>query len=201
VFDSFADHVQHLLPAVSLVGSAASVGITSYGWLVKMNRERANLQIEGVDHVSHVDFAHGTAEEQWLNFRLGLVVVNNSTLPNAVLGTTVKVMPRGSGSWQPVEGVRPARGSAFPVNLPALQSGLLTLEWEMRFPALAETDGMDRADDIVAAYLTTNWKLPDRVTVEVRGLQGKSFTGLATLGESRMSATLREHFEMTSGGR
>jgi hypothetical protein len=163
--------------------------------MVKMNRERPNLQIEGVDHVSHVDFAHGTAEEQWLNFRLGLVVVNNSTLPNAVLGTVVKVMPRGAGSWQLVEGVRPARGSAFPVNLPALQSGLVTLEWEMRFPAL-ETEGMERADEIVAAYLTENWKFPDRVTVDVRGLQGKTFTAPVTLGGSRMSATLREHFEM-----
>ncbi|WP_029630730.1 hypothetical protein [Zavarzinella formosa] len=193
MLDTLGQHFQPILPIVSFLGSAASVGVTGYFWLVKMNRERPQLQFELVEHASHIDVGPATAEEQWLNFRLALVVVNNSSLPNAVLGTRVRVMPRGSGNWQEAEHVRPARGSAFPLNLPALQSGLITVEWEMRFPALSTEIDSESPERIVEAYLKENWDFADHVSVELRGLRGKSFTEMVPLHGSRMTATVREY--------
>ena len=198
MLEAFGHTFEPLLPAVSFVGSAASLGITSYCWFVKMNRERPNLAVEGVDHVTYVDLGLGTEESRWLLFRLGLVVVNNSTLPNAVLGVTVKAMPRTGGAWEPVGPVRPARGSAFPVNLPALQSGLVTIDWAIEFPTIPEGADVEMPDQIVSAYLNHYWKLGEQVMVEVRGTQGKTFSALVPLGGTRMSAPVREHLEAQS---
>ncbi|HJZ94543.1 MAG TPA: hypothetical protein VKE40_27000 [Gemmataceae bacterium] len=196
MIDELTQQAQSLLPAVSFVGSAASVGVTGYFWLVRMNRERPRLVVEGVDHLSYIDLGANTEDERQLCFRLGLVVVNESTLPSAVLSAAVRVMPRPLGTWQEVEGVRPARGSTLPLNLPPLQSGLLTIEWEVGFPMLNEAEDLDGPDRIVEAYLERHWKLPDRVSVEVRGVRGRSFTAEVPLRGSRMTSTVRNYLEL-----
>ena len=120
MLESVVELLHPMMPMASFVGSSASVAVTGYFWLVKMNRERPQLQFEVVDHASFVDVGPATTTEQWLHFRLALVVVNNSTLPNAVLGIKVNVMPKQSAVWKEAERVRPVRGSVFPLNLPAL---------------------------------------------------------------------------------
>ena len=193
MLESVGQLLQPMMPMASFIGSAASMGVTGYFWLVKMNRERPQLQFEVVEHVSFVDVGPGTSDEQWLHFRLALVVVNNSSLPNAVLGTKVRVMPKQSAVWREAERVRPPRGSVFPLNLPALQSGLVTLEWEMPFPTLANDAEFDAPDKIVEAYLKEHWDFCDHVSVELRGLRGVSFTELVPLHGSRMTSTVREY--------
>ncbi|HKB01936.1 MAG TPA: hypothetical protein VKD90_06930 [Gemmataceae bacterium] len=196
MFENLAQQIQPLLPVVSFAGSAASVGVTGYFWLVKMNRERPRLQLEVVDHLSYVDLGNCAEDERWLCFRLGLVVVNESSLPNAVLNVGVSFMPRKTGTWLEVEGVRPVRGSTFPLNLPALQSGLLTIEWDMKFPVLNDAEDRDGPQEIVDAYLQKHWKLPDRVAVVVRGVRDKAFATEVPLTGSRMSSTVRAYLEV-----
>lgn len=193
MLDSVVELIHPMMPMASFIGSAASVTVTGYFWLVKMNKERPQLQFEVVDHASFVDVGPGTASEQWLKFRMALIVVNNSILPNVVLGTRVRVMPKRSAVWKEVERVRPVRGSVFPLNLPPQQSGLLTIEWEMCFPALANESELESPEQIVEAYLKENWDFADHVSVELRGLKGVSFTELLPLHGSRMTSTVREY--------
>jgi hypothetical protein len=197
MLDSIVHAVQPMMPAVSFVGSAASVGVTGYFWFVKMNRERPNLQAEGVEHVSYVDLGQATDDVRWLCFRLGMVVVNESALPNAILNASVHVMPKGSEGWVEVPNVRPMKGSPFPVNLPALQSGSLILEWEMSFPYLTEVEESNDPAGIVEGYLRHNWERPECVAVEIRGVRRKTFTELVSIAGSRMSSSVRYHLEMS----
>jgi hypothetical protein len=195
VIDALTQQAQSLLPAVSFVGSAASVGVTSYFWLVKMNRERPRLLVEGVDHVSYIDLGTCEGGVRTLCFRQGLVVVNESTLPSAVLGATVRVRSRTGKNWQTLDGVRPAPGSTIPLNLPPLQSGLLTIDWEVPFPADDRAEAFEDPDRVIAAYLEKHWAAADRVTVEVRGVRGKSFATEVPLRGSRMTSTVRLYLD------
>lgn len=195
MFDALTHQAQSMLPAVSFVGSAASVGVTGYFWLVKMNRERPRLLVEGVDHVSFVDLGTCEHDVRTLCFRQGLVIVNESTLPSAVLGAAVRARSRAGKGWQTVEGVRPAPGSTLPLNLPPLQSGLLTIDWEVPFPADDRAEALESPDRVVAAYLERHWAAPDRVTVEVRGVRGKAFATEIPLRGSRMASTVRLYLD------
>jgi hypothetical protein len=195
VLDALTHQAQSLLPAVSFVGSAASVGVTGYFWLVKMNRERPRLLVEGVDHVSYVDLGTCEGDVRTLCFRQGLVVVNESTLPTAVLGVTVRTHARAGKESRTVEGVRPAPGSTLPLNLPPLQSGLLTIDWEVPFPADDRAEALASPNRVIAAYLEKYWAAPDRVTVEVRGVRGKAFAAVVPLRGSRMTATVRLYLD------
>jgi hypothetical protein len=195
VLDALTHQAQSLLPAVSFVGSAASVGVTGYFWLVKMNRERPRLLVEGVDHVSYIDLGTCEGDVRTLCFRQGLVVVNESTLPSAVLGVAVRTRSRAGKQWQSVEGVRPAPGSTLPLNLPPLQSGLLTIDWEVPFPADDQIEAFEAPDRVIAGYLQKHWATPDEVTVEVRGVRGKAFAADVPLRGSRMTATVRLYLD------
>ena len=195
MLEALTQQAQSLVPAVSFVGSAASVGVTGYFWLVKMNRERPRLLVEGVDHVSYIDLGTCEGDVRTLCFRQGLVVVNESTLPTAVLSAAVRVRARAGNEWVAVDGVRPAPGSTLPLNLPPLQSGLLTIDWEVPFPADDRAEGFDEPDRVIAAYLEKHWATPDRVTVEVRGVRGKSFAAEVPLRGSRMTSTVRLYLD------
>jgi hypothetical protein len=194
VLDALTHQFQSLLPAVSFVGSVASVGVTGYFWLVKMNRERPRLLIEGVEHVSYVDLGPCEGDVRTLCFRQGLVVVNESSLPSAVLGATVRVRSR-AGDWVTVDGVRPAAGSTVPLNLPPLQSGLLTIDWEVAFPFDAAAEALESPDRVIDAYLEKHWSASDRVTIEIRGVRGKTFAADVPLRGSRMASTVRLYLD------
>jgi hypothetical protein len=195
VFDALTHQAQSLLPAVSFVGSAASVGVTGYFWLVKMNRERPRLLVEGVDHVSHIDLGTCEGNVRTLCFRQGLVVVNESTLPSAVLGAAVRVRPRLGKDWQVMDGVRPAPGSTIPLNLSPLQSGLLTIDWEVPFSIDDRAEGLEEPDRVITAYLEKHWAAPKQVSVEIRGVRGKSFATAIPLRGSRMTSTVRLYLD------
>jgi len=195
MLDALTHQAQSLLPAVSFAGSAASVGVTGYFWLVKVNRERPRLLVEGVDHVSYIDLGSCEGDVRTLCFRQGLVVVNESTLPSAVLGASVRVRSRAGKEWRTVDGVRPASGSTIPLNLPPLQSGLLAIDWEVPFPADDRAEALDAPDRVIAAYLEKHWATPDRVTVELRGVRGKAFAVDVPLRGSRMTSTVRLYLD------
>jgi hypothetical protein len=195
VLDALTQQAQSLMPAVSFAGSAASVGVTGYFWLVKMNRERPRLLIEEVDHISYIDLGACENDVRTLCFRQGMVVVNESTLPSAVLGASVRVRSRVGRKWLTIEGIRPAPGSTLPLNLPPLQSGLLTIDWEIPFPVDDRAEALESPDRVIAAYLEKHWATPDRVTIEVRGVRGRSFAADVPLRGSRMTSTVRLYLD------
>jgi hypothetical protein len=195
VLDALTQQAQSLMPAVSFAGSAASVGVTGYFWLVKMNRERPRLLIEEVDHISYIDLGTCENDVRTLCFRQGMVVVNESTLPSAVLGASVRVRSRVGKRWLTIDGVRPAPGSTLPLNLPPLQSGLLTIDWEVPFPVDDPAEAMESPDRVIAAYLEKHWTTPDRLTVQIRGVRGRSFAADVPLRGSRMTSTVRLYLD------
>jgi hypothetical protein len=194
VLDALTHQVQSLLPAVSFVGSVASVGVTGYFWLVKMNRERPRLLIEGVEHLSFVDLGPCEGDIRTLCFRQGLVVVNESSLPTAVLGVAVRARSR-AGGWAAADGIRPAPGSAIPLNLPPFHSGLVTLDWETAFPYDAAAEALESPDRVIAAYLEAHWAVPGQLTVEVREVRGRVFAADIPLRGSRMASTVRLYLD------
>lgn len=197
MLESAADAIRPMLPLMSMVGSTVSLGITSYFWFVKMNRERPQLHCEAVEHASYIDLDQCTSEERWLNFRVSMVVANESTLPNAVMHVDVQVKPKAEGRWVSVPRVRPVQGSNFPVNMLPLQSGLLTVEWEMSFPYLEAAEQHPNPADSVAGYLQHYWESSEQITIQLKGLRNTSFTHQVKLLGSRMSSSIRHHLDVT----
>lgn len=182
-----------MIPLLSLAGSTVSLGVTSYFWFVKMNRERPRLLCESLDHGSFIDLDRAEGDFRSLHFRLALVVVNESILPNAVAKAEVHA-PEGDARNQPPS-PRPVAGSNFPLNLLPMQSGLLTIEWQQTFGYLEDIEARPEPADIVEGYLERYWKSSSEVTVTLRGLRGTSFRFPVKLEGSRMSSTVRAYLE------
>src|SRR4051812_22309103 len=86
----------------SIAGSVFSTLITVYFWFVKARGERPNLQTYIVDR--EMFLGNSDAQYRQIGLKLGLIVANYSTLPNAVLGAQIAIQKR-DGTWHDVEGV------------------------------------------------------------------------------------------------
>jgi hypothetical protein len=75
--------VEPFLSSISLVGPAISALATLYFWLVRARGERPKLKCELSDR--ELFLGAGTAEQRQIGLKLGFVVANYCTLPNAVL--------------------------------------------------------------------------------------------------------------------
>jgi hypothetical protein len=193
MYEQITDMVKPLIPLLSLAGSTVSLGVTSYFWFVKMNRERPQLRCESLEHGSFIDLDHAEDEIRTLHFRLALVVVNESILPNAVVRAEV-IAPQSDTHHQP-PAPRPVAGSSFPLNLLPMHSGLLTMEWRQSFGYLAEIEACTEPGDIVDGYLKHYWKDASGVTVTLRGLRNTAFRFPVKLQGSHMSSSVREYLE------
>lgn len=193
MLEQAADVMKPMIPLLSLAGSTVSLGVTSYFWFVKMNRERPRLFCEAMEHGSFIDLDHAEGDIRTLHFRLALVVVNESILPNAVVKVEVHV-PGGDATHQPPS-PRPVAGSNFPLNVLPMQSGLLTIEWHQSFGFLDEIEARPEPADIVEGYLERYWKTSTEVAVTLRGLRGASFRFPVKLAGNRMSSTVRAYLE------
>ncbi|MFO0814285.1 MAG: hypothetical protein U0796_13750 [Gemmatales bacterium] len=193
MFEQAAEAMKPMIPLLSLAGSTVSLGVTSYFWFVKMNRERPRLLCESMEHASFIDLDRAEGDFRSLHFRLALVVVNESILPNAVVKAEVHA-PEGDAKNQPPS-PRPVAGSNFPLNLLPMQSGLLTIEWQQTFGYLDDIEARPEPADIVEVYLEQYWKSSSEVTVKLRGLRGTSFRFPVKLEGSRMSSTVRAYLE------
>lgn len=200
MFETMADSLKPMMPLISLVGSTASLGITSYFWFVKANREKARLLCDSVPHVTFVDLHQCTDETRWLNFQLGLVVVNESSLPNAVLNAKVFAKSKKNG-LQEMTDVRPVPGTNFPVNLPPMQSGMLKLEWYLSLPYSESAENSGDPAAMVKSYLKENWTASEELRVQLQGLHGQCFTCTVPLVGSHMSTSIRERVLMQERSR
>lgn len=193
MFEQMSDVMKPLIPLLSLAGSTVSLGVTSYFWFVKMNRERPQILCESLEHGSFIDLDRAVEEIRSLHFRLALVVVNESILPNAIVRAEV-IAPQAEAGHQPPL-PRPVAGSSFPLNLLPMHSGLLTIEWEQSFGYLNNVEANEDPASIVEGYLKHYWKSSTDVTVALRGLRGTSFRFPIKLVGSRMSSSVRAYLE------
>jgi hypothetical protein len=178
-------------PLISLAVSAASLGMTTYFWIVKSLRERPRLSLDVVGQQSFVDLGRGSDEDRWLQFRMAIVVANRSTLPNAVLDARVYWLPRDESTWEETPDVALVDSTKLPVNIPSLQTGLVTLEWWQKFPTSPHAESLSAPVGIINGYLEEYFAGKNCIAVEVFGLQGKSFRQPLPIRGSRQSASLR----------
>jgi hypothetical protein len=143
--------------ALSLAGSAFSTVCTAYFWLVRVQRERPQLSPFVIDR----EFFLGgmTTQSRQIGFKVGLVIANYSTLPNAVLGAGVGLHGKEGG----IEEIAPVtfdKQTPLPLNVPPLQTVLLRLQGNLTFPY---TDALEQGSKTVGAYLqrflADSWRL------------------------------------------
>jgi hypothetical protein len=159
---------------VSLGASIISLSMTLYFWFVKSKRESPQLQLDSVGHQSSVDLGRGDDESRWLRFQVAIVVINNSVLPNAVLDIEIFQRAPDHRKWVPIENVLLSENFTLPVNLPPLQTGLVTVDWWQCFPSLEAAEALG-AQDIARGYVDAYF--PNRsIQVKVKAMQGKTFS-------------------------
>ncbi len=127
---------------VALVGSLIAVASTLYFWLVRANRERAKLTAHAVSPLTGCVLMNEDYETQrrvnpgqgqvCAKYFLSLAVVNNSSMPNALIGAKVFLPLRSktspSPTWTEMD-VRHLQADTplFPINLSPLSTCSLPL--------------------------------------------------------------------------
>lgn len=151
----------------SFVGSAFSTVATAYFWFVRARGERPNLRPYVIDR----EFFLGamTPDSRHIGLKLGLVVANYSTLPNALLKATMQVRGR-TGQWLAVADFAFDKATPLPFNLPPLTTVLLRLNGTLTFPFAA---GLEDGNKTVANYLREHVAEPRMVRVELHSLKDR----------------------------
>ncbi|QDS99657.1 hypothetical protein [Adhaeretor mobilis] len=169
--------------ALSLGGSLLALSSTAYFWLVRSNRERAQLQVHLVgEHWGNVPLPQEDPEayqrcrpgegEVVAKYGVAVATVNNSSLPNALLKVRAWLQ-LADDHWQECF-VRtwqdPETSLQLPLNLsPLTTAGMqLTLSLKIR----GDFDGGFQGRQESAMKALTD---KPRVRIELAALQGKTF--------------------------
>jgi hypothetical protein len=164
------------MPITSLIGSALTFAWTCYFWLVRVKRERPDLRPYFADH--EMFLGTSTGETRQVGVKLGLVVANYSSLPNAVLGVRLWLRRR-DGEWLAVENLSYAPDTPMPFNVPAMQTVVVRLVGRVAFPYADDLEGTPQT---LADYLEKHLAGPREFGVEVRGLGNFLATAELTAG-------------------
>ena len=171
---------------LALAGSAIAVTSTLYFWLIRANREKAQVEVHPIrgldgfvmfneDYVTlrRLKCADGEVGAKYL---LGLALANNSTLPNAIIGIRVWMkfaQPNASGDcWREMDVAHCDSETALvPINLPPLTTAGLDLALAAAIQGTLEGGNAER-------QIRASEALPDQVPIriELRALGGKNFT-------------------------
>ncbi|QDT08615.1 hypothetical protein [Planctomycetes bacterium K23_9] len=181
----------------SLCGSVIALVSTFYFWLVRANREKARLEIhpiadmEGCLILGHEDPAtyqrlRPGDQEHCVRYWLHLAVVNNSSLPNAVLGVRVWLQ-RESGQWQKMD-IRHQMPDEdlLPINVNPLTTSSMKLSLAMLYSGDIQNDFAGRA---AAAGDALPREIP--VRVELTGLNQQQFCRTFTDGGNNLKRSLK----------
>lgn len=164
---------------VSLLCSAVALGSTCYFWLVRNNRERQNLQVHALgpltgrmvlfqqDSYPYDNLAHPECD-YWIRYEVTVVVVNNSTLPNAALSLRAWLANQHQ-EWQPAHCRHAAENSQLPINLAPSSTTRLDLILYLPVSDRGSTS-QDRADQAIAALSPER-----RVRLQAQTLSGRKF--------------------------
>jgi len=176
--------LQTAMTVVSMAGAAASTVATFYFWFVRMRGERPKLSCELAERELYLGAMAGDSRQ--IGVKLGLVVANGSSLPNAVLGVRMRVKLR-EGGWTETEKVTFDRSTARPINLPAMQTAYLVVNGYLTFPLAGDLEqGGGKA---LAAYVDRHLTSPREIEVDLKGLNEKWFACIVKY-ESAPSSSL-----------
>ncbi len=165
----------------SLVGSTIAVCSTFYFWLIRSNRERAQLVahpvggLEGTllmamdDALTYRRVAPADGEVV-LKYWLHLAIVNNSLLPNALLGARIW-MKFADGEWREMDVHHEMPDQdLFPTNIDPLTTAGLKLALSCKQPGKIEGGFAERAQAAGDA-------LPRQIPIRIRlkALQDQTF--------------------------
>jgi hypothetical protein len=153
-----------MMPIFSMIGTALTALWTAYFWLVRVKRERPDLRSYVADQ--EVFLGNTVGESRQVGFKLGLIVANYSSLPNALLGVRLWLRQR-DGDWLPVEAVTFDPKTPLPFNVPAMQTVLVRIAGRVAFPTADDIEG---APTTLANYLDRHVAAPREIGVELRGL-------------------------------
>jgi hypothetical protein len=166
--------MQTTLTSVSLAGATFSTATTIYYWFVKVRGERPKLSCELTDRELFLGAMR--EHERQVGLKLGLVVANGSVLPNSVLGVRLWVKRR-EGDWQEAEKVAIDKATARPINVPAMQTAYVQVNGTLTFPL---TDELEQGSKTLGAYVERFLTNPREIKVELKGLNGRTFTSVVT---------------------
>lgn len=153
-----------MMPIASMIASALSAAWTAYFWLVKVRRERPDLRAHLADHELFLGGSLGGTRQ--VGIKLGLIVANYSSLPNALLGVRLWVRQKDKG-WLAVEGLSYDKATPLPFNVPAMQTVLARVTGRVAFPS---ADDLEGHPDTLRLYLDRHLADRRQVGVELDGL-------------------------------
>ncbi|MCC9655787.1 hypothetical protein [Rhodopirellula halodulae] len=166
---------------LSLAGSLFAVLSTFYFWLIRANRERAKVEacavngLRGTMLMAMEDTAtyrsvQPSENEIVLKYWLDLAIVNNSELPNALLGIKVW-MKFADGRWHAMQvGAVESGEDLFPINVDPLTTAALHLTLATKIPG--EVSGGFRERECAAGDALPS-EVPIRI--EMQALRDKVF--------------------------
>jgi len=173
--------LENLREYASLGGSMLALASTFYFWLVRANRERSRLAVHPIgdmqgtalmamDDVETYRRLSPTDDQMCVKYWLHLAIVNNSSLPNALLGARVWLwLASGEMREMDVRHESPDQ-DLFPANLSPLTTVSLKL-------ALAAT--IDKVEDnsFAGRAAAAGDLLPPQIPIriELEALQGQKF--------------------------
>jgi len=130
-------HTISWMPLISLAGSIFSTTCTGYFWFVKVRKEQPHLVSFLHDH--ELFLGNGRGDTRSIGLNVQIIVANNSSLPNAILGVKLSVKLK-TGDWQPVTGVGCDKSAPLPLNISPLQTTLLRLTGRLSFASIEECE-------------------------------------------------------------
>lgn len=164
----------------SVCASITALLSTALLWLVRFNREQPNLAVEQVSplkaefvvphHFADLYQALRPAKHEGLMMMwTDIAVINNSTLPNAILELEASVK-LADGTWQSAH-VQIGEKSQLPINLPPHSTGGIPVVLAIKRPfELAGTGNRERVE-LAVAELSPNRE----IRIRVRGVKNTAF--------------------------
>src|SRR5947209_20538109 len=108
---------QMSMPILSMVGTALSFAWTAYFWLVRVKRERPDLRPYLADQEFFLGSTAGDTRQ--VGVKLGLVIANYSSLPNALPGVRLWLRQTARKRLE-IENVSFDAKTPMPFNVPAM---------------------------------------------------------------------------------
>ncbi len=162
--------MESLLTYIGLGGSVFSTITTAYFWLVRMNGERPNLRT--YFHDKELFLGAGREQTRQLGVKLGFIIANYSTLPNALIGVRLAVRSR-QGTWLPLEGATFDKQTPLPFNLPPLTTVVLRVQGNLTFPY---QEALEDGNKALGNYAKEHLAEPFQVRVELRQIRDRTDT-------------------------
>lgn len=161
--------LQSVMTTVSLAGAIVSTFATFYFWFVRVRGERPKLSCELAER--ELFLGASTERTRQVGVKLGLVVANGSSLPNAVLGVRLRVRLK-EGGWAEAEAVTFDRATPRPINMAAMQTAYLVVSGRVSLPTAEE---LEQSNKPLTAYVERHLGCPREVEVDLKGLNERWF--------------------------